>query len=124
MSESEAASFKGLPDRRQQYFVILWFRQEFDSPSLHGLDRLGHVAIARYEDNRHVAAFSGHTFLQVQAIEARKRNIKEETAWNQGSWMLEEFLRGRKRFRPPAFAADQEFQRLAYRNIVVYDKYN
>ena len=38
MRESEATSFKSLPDGGQQDLVIEGFCQEFDSPRLHGLD--------------------------------------------------------------------------------------
>jgi hypothetical protein len=54
----------------KQHVIIEWLRQEFDSPRLHGLDRHGHVAVARDEDDRHVRPFDGDALLQIETIEA------------------------------------------------------
>src|SRR4029077_2101590 len=48
------AALKGQSDRVQQHGLIEWFRQEFDSSRLHGLDRHGHVAMTRDENYRDV----------------------------------------------------------------------
>ena len=66
----------GCPDSAHQDVIIEWLCQEFDSPRLHGLDRHRHIAVARDEDDRHVRPFAGDALLQVETIEAWKRNVK------------------------------------------------
>src|SRR5262249_36970309 len=52
LNKNRAAALEGLPDRRQQGFVMPWFRQEFDRTSLHGLHRLRNIAVTGNEDDR------------------------------------------------------------------------
>ena len=44
------------------------------------------------KNDRHVSPFHGDPLLQFESIESWKRNVKNETAWNGDSWMVEEFL--------------------------------
>ena len=113
-----------LPDGAQQHVVAEWLRQELDRSRLHGLDRHRHVAVARDEDDRHVSPIDGDALLQVETVEARKRNVKHQAARNKGSWAGEEFLCGRECLRLPAFAADQQFQRFAHRDVVVNNEHD
>src|SRR6185295_6231661 len=112
VAQNEAAVFEGLPDGPQQHFVTEWFREEFNSPCLYGLDRRGYVAVPRDEDDRHVGPFDRYAILQVEAVQAWKRNVQDETARNKRSWAVKEFLCGRVCLWLPAFAANQQFQRL------------
>jgi hypothetical protein len=89
------------------------------------LTKDGHwyVTVTRNEDDRHVDPIAGDAFLQIQTIEAWKRNVKYEAGRNatrnKDSWAAEKFLCGREYFRLPAFAANQQLQRLAYGHVVV-----
>src|SRR5205807_1734482 len=80
-----------------------WLRQELDSARLHGLDGHRYVTVTRNKDDRHVDPIAGDAFLQIETIEAWKRNVKYEAARNKDSWAAEKFLRGREYFRQPAF---------------------
>ena len=71
------------------------------------------------EDDRHVDPIAGHAFLQIETIETMKRNVKYEAARNKDPWATQKFLRGREYFRLPAFATNQQLQRLAYGDVVV-----
>ena len=124
MQESEATSFNGLPDRGQQHAVIKRFRQEFDSPRLHGLDCFRYIAITRNEDDGQICPFNGNPLLQLETVEARKREVEYETAWNKRSWSIEEFPGGRESFWLPALALDKEFQRLSHRDVVVNNEHD
>src|SRR5215467_6617389 len=123
-SQSEATSFKGTLDRRQQYFVIEWLGQELDSATLHRFHGLGYVTVARDEDDRNFRPFDSHSFLQFQAIETGKREVKDQTARNQGAAVIEKFLCGFEGLRLPAFVLDQQFQGLAHRDVIINDKYD
>src|SRR5215813_4303461 len=114
MSESEAASIKGLPDGGQQYLVIERLGEEFDSAALHCLHRFWHIAITRDEDDRHVGPFDSNTFLQFETVETRKGNIKDEATRNDGTGAIQECLCGCESLRLPTFVLDQQFQRLAH----------
>src|SRR5215470_13042417 len=108
MSASETASIKGLPDRRQQYFVIERFGEEFDSAALHRLDGFWHVAITRDEDDRHVGSFGCNSFLEFETIQTRKGEIKDEAARRNRPGAIQERLRGCEKLRLPAFVLDQQ----------------
>jgi hypothetical protein len=53
VSQSEAASFKALPDRFQQFFTFKRLRQEIRRACLDRTDRHGNIAVARekYDGN-------------------------------------------------------------------------
>ena len=76
------------------------------------------------EDDRHGGACGREPLLQLKTVEAGKRNVEHEAAWNQGLGPVEEFLGGRECLGLPAFAADQRFQRLAHGDIVVDNEDN
>jgi hypothetical protein len=113
------AALDGVSDGTQQHIVAEWLRQELDSARFHGLDGHWYVTVTGNEDDRHVDPIAGDAFLQIETIEAWKRNVKYEAARNKDSWAAEKFLRGREYFRLPAFATNQQLQRLAYGNVVV-----
>jgi hypothetical protein len=53
-SRARARRFRSrLADCGQQYFVIEWFRREFDRTALHSLHRHRHIATASDEDVTH-----------------------------------------------------------------------
>jgi hypothetical protein len=76
------------------------------------------------EDNRHVRPFSGDTLLQIQAIEAWKRNIKYKAARNNNTRVNEEFLGRSENLWLPASTPDHQFKRLADGDIVVNHEHN
>src|SRR5437879_4257014 len=100
------AALDGVSDGTQQNVIAEWLRQELDSARLHGLDRHRYITVTRNKDDRHVDPIAGDAFLQIETIEAWKRNVKYEAARNKDSWAAEKFLRGREYFRLPAFAAN------------------
>src|SRR5712664_2500443 len=118
------AALDGVSDGTQQHVIAEWLRQELDSARLHGLDGHRYVTVTRNEDDRHVGPIAGDAFLQIETIETWKRNVKYEAARNKDSWAAEKFLRGREYFRLPAFAANQQLQRLAYGDVVVNDEHD
>src|SRR5438132_492022 len=113
------AALDGVSDGTQQHIIAEWLRQELDSARLHGLDGHRYVTVTRNKDDRHVDPIADDAFLQIETIETRKRNVKYEAARNKDSWAVEKFLCGREYFRLPAFAANQQLQRLAYGDVVV-----
>src|SRR2546423_1572684 len=113
-----AASLNGMPDRPQQHLVVERLRQELGGPRLHSPHRHRDVAVARDKDDRHVSSV-GDELLQIETIKVRKRNVKYQAAWGKDSWTGEEFLCGGERLGLPAREADQQFQRFAYRNVIV-----
>jgi hypothetical protein len=78
--------------------------------------------MTRDEDDRHVNPISGEELLKFETIEVRQRNVKYQAARGKGSRAGEEFLRGREDFRLPACETDEQFQRFAHRDIVVYNE--
>jgi hypothetical protein len=80
--------------------------QEFDRASLHGLNGHAHIDQAGDKNDWHVGPFDGDKLLQIETIEARKRNVKSETAWNNGPRAGEEFLCGGKNLWLPALATN------------------
>src|SRR6266481_3279207 len=118
------AALDGVSDGTQQHIVAEWLRQELDSARLHGLDGHRYVTVTRNEDDRHVDPIAGDAFLQIETIEAWKRNVKYEAARNKDPWAAEKFLRGREYLRQPAFAANQQLQRFAYGDVVVNDEHD
>src|ERR1700679_823958 len=116
--------FQGLTDGAQQYILAEWFREEFDGARLHSLHGLGHIAVAGYKNNRHVIPVHTDVLLQLEAIKPRERNVKNETAGDRDSRMIEKFLCRREGQRTPTFGANQEFQRFANRNIVVNNEHD
>ena len=54
-----------MPDGAQQHVMAERSHQEFDSSGLHGPDRHGQIAVARDENDRHVAPFDDDALLQV-----------------------------------------------------------
>ncbi len=114
VSKCSLAALDGVPDGAQQHVVAEWLRQELDSSRLHRLDRHRHVAVTRDEDDRHVNPIDSDALLQIETIEVRKSNVKDQAARSQDSWARQEFLSGRERLRLPARAADQRFERLAH----------
>jgi hypothetical protein len=113
------AALDGVSDGTQQHIVAEWLRQELDSARFHGLDGHWYVTVTGNEDDRHVDPIARDAFLQIETIETWKRNVKYEAARNKDSWAAEKFLRGREYFRLPAFATNQQLQRLAHGNVVV-----
>src|SRR5438309_3179690 len=101
-TECGLAALDGVSDGTQQNVIAEWLRQELDSASLHGLDGHRYITVTRNKDDRHVDPIAGDAFLQIETIEAWKRNVKYEAARNKDSWAAEKFLRGREYFRQPA----------------------
>jgi hypothetical protein len=67
------------------------------------LGRHRDISVACNEDDRHIASLVDYPLLEFQTVEARKRNVKDETAWKGGSRVIEELLRGSEGLRVPAF---------------------
>src|ERR1700683_3300601 len=124
VTERGATAVEGCTNGPQQDVIAKGLRQEFDSPRLHSLDRHGHIAVARDEDDRHIPALAGYQRLKVQPIKAPQGNIQYEAVGKSTSWVVEEFLGGRECLRLPAFAADQRFQRFAHRDVIVDNKHD
>ena len=103
--------------------VLEWLCQELDRSRLHRADRHGHVAVTREEDDGHVAPLRRDALLQLETIEVRKAHVEDQAARSNGSRVVQELVRGRKGRRLPARGVDQQFQRLAYRYVVVHDEY-
>src|ERR1700688_2509065 len=99
MINCSLAALDGVPDRVQQHVVAEWLRQELDSARLHGLHRHRHVTVTGDEDDRHVNPIDSNALLQIETIEVRKSNVKDQAARSQDSWARQEFLSGRKRLR-------------------------
>ncbi len=118
------AALEGIPNGAHQCVVAERLRQDLGRPRFHRLDRHRDVAVTGDEDDRHVRPLGGDTFLQIEAVQARKRHVKHQAAWRSDSWTGKEFLRGRECLRLPADAADQQLQRFAYRNVVVDDEHD
>src|ERR1700683_422919 len=76
------------------------------------------------EDDRHVGTFDCNSLLELEAIDAGKREVKYEATRDTGAGAIEEFLGGRERLGAPAFVLDQQFQRLAHGDVVINDKNN
>src|SRR5579864_1956139 len=113
------AALDGVSDSTQQHIIAEGLRQELDSACLHGLDGHRYVTVTRNEDDRHVDPIAGDAFLQIEAIETWEGHVKYEAARNEDSCAAEKFLCGREYFWLPAFAANQQLQRLAYGDVVV-----
>src|SRR5262245_6589326 len=124
MSTSEAASIKGLPDGGQQYLVIEGFGEEFDSAALHRLHGFWHVAITRDEADRHVGPFNSNSFLQLKAIETRKREIKDEATRNNRAGAIKKFLCGCESLRMPTLVLDQQVQGFTNGDVIIDNKYD
>src|SRR5258708_5322747 len=119
-----SATFEGQPDCTQQCGVIEWLRQELDGSRLHGLNSYRDVAKTRNEDDRHVRPVDCDALLQIEAVETRKSNVENQTARDMDSWARQEVLCGLESFWLPTCVADQQFERLAHRYVVVNDEHD
>src|ERR1700722_19644986 len=76
MIECGLAALERVAYRVQQYFVIEWLRQEFDSSSFHRLNRHRHVTVTRDENDRHVNPIVSNMLLQIETIQVWKMNVE------------------------------------------------
>src|SRR5215471_8983897 len=102
MLDCSPAALKRLPDGAQQRVGLERLGQKLDSSRLHGRNRRRNVAIAGNEDDRHVRAVNGNALLQIEAIEAWKTNVENQTAGDRDTWARQEFLCGLECLRLPA----------------------
>ena len=87
-------------------------------------DRHRYVAVARDEDDGHVSPVRSDALLQFETIKVRKTEVEYQAAWGNDPWTVQELLRGRECLRLPPCGVDQQFQRLAHRDVVVDDEYD
>ena len=63
----------------------------------------------------------GELLLQFETVEAREVHIEHQAAGHDLAGVGQEVLRRREQLRLPTLALDQQFQRLANRDVVVDD---
>ena len=76
------------------------------------------------EDDWHVDVFNRQLLLQFKTVQARKRKVKDKTAGDVFSRVVEEFLRGREGLRLPVLIPDQQFQRFAHGHVIVNNEHD
>src|SRR3954469_14392998 len=122
--EDGAAPLDGMLDGAYKHVADQGLGQEFDCSRLHGLDRHRYIAVARDEDDGHVNPVQSDALLQFQTIKVGKSQVEYQATRGSDAGTVQKILRGCECLRLPACGVDQQFQRLAYRDVVVNDEYN
>ena len=124
LDQGGAAPLDGILDGAHKHVTGQWLRQELDCSRLHGPDRHRHIAVARDEDDGHVNPVRSDALLQFETIKVRKTQVEYQAARGSDPWAVQKLLRGRECLWLPACGVDQQFQRLAHRDVVVNDEYD
>src|SRR5437660_8021021 len=122
VAKRSAAAIDGLPNGAEQHIVLERLRQDLDGSGPHRPDGHRDVAVASDEDDRAVDPLDGDSFLEVETAEVGKVNVENEAARSQDSRVGKKLASGAEGFGPPTLRADQQFQRLAHRDVVVDDE--
>jgi hypothetical protein len=77
LNDCLAAAIDRAPDRLQQHIVREWLGEELNGSGFHRTDSPRNVTVTRDEDDRNLAAISGHTFLKLETVEARQFDVQQ-----------------------------------------------
>jgi hypothetical protein len=119
-----AAAFEGIPLRVQQHVVAERLDEELHGSRFHRLDAHANVAARGDKDDGHVGPIDSHSFLEIETVGVGRGHVENQTARHRGPGAGQELLRRRKCLRLPAGCLDQQFQRIAYRDVLVDDEYD